>query len=425
MGTPSSALPDDAVYRYYNPAVDGEVDLSQVRVRYSGYGKDIMWGDLPIPRRSRIALWERPGEDALILGDPITTDNHIFAEDEIGRWSDSNDNWGDIHLSPDGKTLSFQQTRLIPRFDPFLVHYDNNTAERILVTWSTTNGVAWLPSFFDAATLESPWSTQHYGVDRWTEENDHLQFSYLRIFDCQLQKIYTDLVYSRDGITWDRIKNNRPFIETGPRGTFNYGMSMLYNSSSNDSWMRMTWDGYYYEPINWSMNTPHFMFLMAWGHEDLSFITPEFYSNWLGGRMVGEYGLENSPIMNDYTSWEDLCEVTKESMLTPVFMRYRLDGWISALPKERRAEITTKILQANGDLRINAKTEPDGFVMVEVLDQYGNELEAYSKRNAAFFKGDEVDGALAWSDGLVTELPNGSFKLRIMLEKAEVFTLKF
>lgn len=411
--------PENPVYRRYDPTTDGEVDLAQVRVRWTGTKKNAMWGEIPVPFRSRIAVWEKPGGESLLLGKPITIDKSVFGEDEIGTWADSNDNFGDVRLSPDGKRLSCYQARLIPRHDPFRVHYDNNLSDRIMVTWSTTNGIDWKPSFFDAPTLDDPWATQHYGVDMWSEENGRLQFAYHKIFDAQLQKVYTELAYSRDGIVWNRIKDGKPFLDTGARGTFNYGYSITTGNRT-----RMRRGDCYYEPMQ-CINVLHFMFLAANGKDDRSFITPAFYAQRFGGRMVGEHGVENSPIMNDYDSWDEICEVTKTQRFTPTFMRYRVDGWVGALPRKHRAEITTKVLMARGAVAINAKTAPDGFVMVEVLDSHGNDLEKYSGRNAAVFKGDRTDKALVWSGGTVKALPNEPFKLRITLEKAEIFTLEF
>jgi hypothetical protein len=406
-------------YRRYDPARDGKVDLSQVRVRWSGTKRDVKWGDIPVPYRSRTAVWEKPNGEVLVLGDPITIDKSVFEDDEIGTWANSNDNFGDVRLSPDGKTLSCYQARLIPRHDPFRVHYDNNLSDRILVTWSTTNGVNWTPSFFDAPTLDDPWATQHYGVDMWSEEEDRLEFAYHKIFDVQYQKVYTELAYSRNGVVWNRIKGGKPFLDNGAPGDFNYGYSITTGNRT-----RMSWDGYYYEPMQ-CINVLHFMFMASYSQDDRSFITPEYFAQRFDGRMVGEYGVENSPIMNWHSSWEEICEVTKTQMFTPTFMRYRADGWIGASPAKRRAEIVTKVLHAAGGLRINAATPPDGFISVEVLDEYGNDLPEYCRRNAAVFKGDRVDAELSWSNGAVRALPSEAFKLRIKLEKSEIFTLRF
>ncbi|QHI68388.1 hypothetical protein [Tichowtungia aerotolerans] len=418
LSTPSTA-PANPIYRRYDPAVDGEVDLSQVRVRWSGTEENVMWGDIPIPYRSRIAVWEKPGGEVLILGDPITIDKHLFALDEIGTWADSNDNFGEARLSRDGKTLSCYQSRLIPRHDPFLVHYDNNLAERIMVTWSTTNGVNWTPRFFDAPTLDDPWSTQHYGVDMWYEEDRRLEFAYHKIYDVQRQKVYTELAYSRDGICWNRVPGGEPFLRNGAPGTFNYGYSITTGNRT-----RMSWDRYCYEPMQ-CINVLHFMFMSVYSKDDRSFVTPEFYADRFDGRMVGEYGVENSPVMNWYDSWQEICDMTKTQMFTPVFMRYRQDGWIGASPEQCQAEIITKPLLVAGGLSINAATDPDGCIVVEVLDTYGNELAEYCGQNAAVFKGDDVYAPLSWSNGGVMNLPSAPVKLRISLEKAELFTLKF
>jgi hypothetical protein len=415
----STHPPANPVYRRYDPAIDGEVDLSQVRVRYSGFEKNLKWGDIPIPRRSRIAVWEKPNGEVLVLGDPVTVDKGIFEDDEIGTWRDSNDNFGDVRFSPDGKTLSCYQARRIPRHDPYRVYYDNNLADRILVTWSTTNGVDWSPSFFDAPTLDDPWSTQHYGVDMWFEEDRRLEFAYHKIYDVQHQKVYTEVVTSRDGVFWDRMENGKPFLDTGAPGDFNYGYSITTPTRT-----RMSWDGHFYEPAQ-CINVLHFMFIQVDGKDDRSFVTPEFFATRFGGRMVGEHGVENSPIMNWHESWEEMCELARTQLFTPTFMRYRADGWIGASPEKRRAEIVTKPLLSDGGLAVNAITEPDGFVMIEVLDPDGNPLPAYSGRNAAVFKGDAVGQVLAWSNGDIQQLPSELFKLKITLEKSEIFALEF
>jgi len=419
LSASTSDSPPGAGYGKYDPAVDGPVDLSQVRVTWSGTEKNTMWGDIPIPFRSRTAVWEKPGGPSLVLGPPITIDKNVFRDDEIGDWADSNDNFGEVRLSPDGRTLRCYQARLIPRHDPFLVHYDNNASERILVTWSSTDGINWTPSYFDTPTLEDPWSTQHYGVDMWSEENHRLEFAYHKIYDAQSQKLYTEVVFSRDGRYWNRMDDAKPFLETGAPGTFNYGFSITTGNRT-----RMTWDGCYYEPMQ-CVNVLHFMFLMANKKDDRSELTPDFLKTWKDARLVGERGIEHSPVMIWHKSWEEISDLTRNQMFTPAFMRYRIDGWIGALPKKRRAEITTKVLLANQTVGINAKTEADGYVMVEVLDQFGNALPEYSKANGAVFKGDQVNAPLAWSDRSVKTLPSGPFKLRITLEKAEIFTLAF
>ncbi len=376
------------------------------------------WGDVPIPYRCRVAVWEKPDDATLILGTPITIDRHLFADDEIGTWADSNDNFGGIHLSADGRRLSCYQSRLIPRHDPFLAHYDNILADRIMVTWSTSDGLNWTPRFFDAPTLDDPWGTQHYGVDVWQEEKGDLMLAYHRLYDVQQQKVCTELAFSRDGIYWQRVQAGRPFLPTGERGSFNYGYAITTGNNR-----RVIWNNHCYEVMQ-GINVLHFMFLAVFNRDDRSFVTPEFFEKRFGGgRMTGEHGVENSPVMNDYESWEDICAVTKTQMFTPALMRYRVDGWVSALPEREQAEFTTRLLQARGGMRINARTEPDGFIRIELQDAHGNPVPLYSGANAAVFNGDDTDAALSWQKGRLTAVPELPFKIKVTIVKGEIFTM--
>jgi len=419
-GTSRPVTSADRRYRYYDHERDGKVELSEVNVRWSGIQRNIKWGDVDIPYRSRIAVWEKDDGQSLILGSPITVDKHIFEPDEIGTWSDSNDNFGDAHLDSDGNVLRFYQTRLIPRHDPFRIHYDNVLCDRIMVTWSTTDGLQWTPTFFDVPTLEDPPATQHYGVDVWFEENKRLQLAYHRIYDAQMQRVYTELAYSRDGLLWNRIDNALPFLDNGNPGEWNFGYSI---TTGNRTRLQGS-DGYYYEPMS-SINVLHFMFLAAHNKGSRTFITADHFKNRFDGRMSGEKGVQTSPIWGWYGSWEKIAEETQTQKITPGLMRYRADGWVSVLPVARRGRIRSKVLTSNNGLHVNAKTTSDGFVLIEVLDEEGNYLSDYSGRNAARFSGDKIARKLTWSQGKITRLPDNPFSLLITLEKAEIYALQF
>ena len=411
-------------YRYYDQDRDGKVDLSEVQVRWSGVTRNVKWGEVEIPFRSRSAVWEKNDGTSLILSEPITIDKHLFGPDEIGTWMDSNDNFGDPRLSRDGTALRCYQTRLIPRYDPFRIHYDNILCNRIMVTWSTNDGLNWTPTFFDVPTLNDPPATQHYGVDIWWEEDKRLELAYHRIYDVEMQRVYTELAYSRDGILWNRIDNGLPFLNNGKLGEWNFGYSMTTGGRTRNRTRLQGLDGYYYEPMM-GINVLHFMFLAVINKDDRTFITPDYYKNRFDGRMTGEKGVQTSPIWDWYGSWEKIAEETKKQRIAPGLMRYRADGWVSAVPVKRRGFIKSKVLISNKGLHLNAKTAPDGFVRIEVLDEHGNFLDNYSGPNAARFSGDNVSAELRWSQGQVSRLPDSTFRLLITLEKAELYTLQF
>jgi hypothetical protein len=293
-----------------------------------------------------------------------------------------------------------------------------------MVTWSTNDGLNWAPTFFDVPTLNDPPATQHYGVDIWWEEDKRLELAYHRIYDVEMQRVYTELAYSRDGILWNRIDNGLPFLNNGKLGEWNFGYSMTTGGRTRNRTRLQGLDGYYYEPMM-GINVLHFMFLAVINKDDRTFITPDYYKNRFDGRMTGEKGVQTSPIWDWYGSWEKIAEETKKQRIAPGLMRYRADGWVSAVPVKRRGFIKSKVLISNKGLHLNAKTAPDGFVRIEVLDEHGNFLDNYSGPNAARFSGDNVSAELTWSQERVLRLPTNPFRLLITLEKAEIYSLQF
>jgi hypothetical protein len=414
----------DRRYRLYNPERDGPVRLNEVTVEYSGLERNVTWSGIPIPFRSRIAVWVKPDGEALILGDPITKDRAEWSagvpEGEVGDWRDSNDNFGRPRFTADGRRLRAFQSRRIPRSDPYRVYYDNMLTDRIMVTWATADGLTWTPTYFDAPTEEDPWSTQHYGVDLWSEEAGGLEFAYHRIYDVQLQRVYTELAFSRDGFHWNRLERGKPFLTNGARGEWNFGYAITGGTTT-----RAEYRGEYFEPMV-GIDVLHFMFVAANRREDRSVIDASFFAKRFGGRMVGRNGVEQSPVMQWYDSWDDIAAHTRKMRRTPGLMKYRKDGWVAIEPVKRRGEFTTKTLRGGGpELKINARTSKDGFILVECLDEWENPMPAYSGPNAARFTGDSTGAALAWGGQAAGKVPTGVIRLRVTLENAELYTLTF
>ncbi len=410
LGTPS--------YRYYDPEEDGPVNLSQVSVYKVKPG--LVLGDITIPYWCRIAVWERPNGEYLILTpEPIVRVKGEFEDNEIGQWQDANDNYGPEHLSRDGNTLRFYQTRNIPRNDPLRVYYDNILASRILVAWSSQDGVTWSPAYFEVPDECETFALQHYGVFVFDEEEHALELSYVRMYDQADQKLSADLAYSRDGILWNRF-SQQPFLENGEFGSWNFGYSYFPESRT-----RLDNGREYFEPI-FGINVLHFMFLTAYDRKDRSYITTDYYLNRFEGRLAGEGGIPDSEIWDWYgSSWDHIVDATKNMVITPALIKYRKDGWVRLGQATDTGMMTTKILSAGSKLNINAKTDPNGYILVEVLDQYGTDLPEYSGDSGALFAGDSVNSPLRWNDRSITDLPNQPVKLRITIYKGQLYSLNF
>ena len=409
-------------YRFYDPDIDGKVDLSEVIIRKTGFDAKPRLGDISVPRRSMFAIWHKPnGEGVILQRTPITEDKHIFSDEEIGEWTNTNDNFGEARLYDGGKTLRFYQARLIPRHDPFRIHYDNVWATRTMVIWSSNDGINWTPEYFNPSTQDDVAERQDYGVDIFKAGLD-LEIAYHRVYEQESQRMYTEVVYSRDGKKWNRFDKDNPFMgNSAQAGDWNFGFSMTTPIRS-----RAEHDGYYYEVMS-GINTPHLMFLIAQNKVDREeTITMSTLNKFLGGRIMGEKGFESSSSWSFYNTWDNVLTHTRNMTVTSGLIKYRKDGWVSVSTQHQEVgSMTTKVFTNATTLKINARTENDGFVKIEVLDAQGKELTDYCGENAAVFKGDAVQQDISWKSGAISTLPQRNFKLRISMSKADLYTLYF
>ena len=405
---------NDVKFRYYDKQKDGNVPLSEIEVRYSGLKKNVKWGDIAIPSRCRIPIWVKSSHENIILGhEPITKDKWAFDENEIGDWEDSNDNFGGQILSRDGKTLRCYQGRLIPRNAPFRVNYDNIYASRILLTWSTEDGFNWKPTYFSAPDFNDPIQLQHYGVQVFWQEGKRLQLGYLKMYDQVMQRVYTELVYSRDEIRWHRFEGRPKFVDNGKFGSWNFGYSLVGKKKVEKG------DSVFQAMVG--INVLHFMYLPAFRDSEM---TSEWLKNtWLQGRLSGGKGIEHSPAWQFYGSWEKILEHIHYAKVTPGLMKYRKQGWVSLKAGQQEGWFVSKALHAGDELSINAFTQENGYITIEVLDSEGTEWVDYCGENAAGFTGDSTDRQLLWKQSSVGKIPKSPIRLRITMKNADLYAL--
>lgn len=213
-------------YRLYDPVSDGPVDIRRTHVQYSGWGRESgRWGPVPVAARSTYPIWRLSEREFLVLRrTALTTDRHEFTDEEAGGWGDSNDNWGGQWLSTDGRRLHFCQARVIPRHDPFLVRYDNIAGSRVLVLWTTTDGITWSPSCMAAPGDGDAGTLQFYGATSFRAEGGELRLAYLWVYDVEAQQIGLELACSRDDLLWHRFPGHPKVVANGPIGSWNFGL---------------------------------------------------------------------------------------------------------------------------------------------------------------------------------------------------------
>ena len=72
---------------------------------------------------------------------------------------------------------------------------------------------------------------------------------------------------------------------------------------------------------------------------------------------------------------------------------------------------------------LNAPAEVGGSLRVEVQDEAGRVLDGYSLAESAVFTGDAVYYTPTWGTRSLAALAGRVLKLRVVLERAKLFTL--
>lgn len=417
---PSSAVPSwgmktkitEANVIFYDAARDGIPPLKEVRVQWfppslvdaTQYGL-VSWGTYPV--------WEkRQGEWLVLTREPLVVDKFMFEPEELETELSSNDNFGTQFLSDDGKTLFYPRAAKLRRFSPYTVEYDNiSQAHRIMRTHYTHDGINWETKYLVLPDENDHWSYQHYGVHIFRVDKDYY-LGYLHAYHCVNQQIYTEVIYSRDGLNWKRIPGSMPFISNGGIGSWTFGL--IFTQAAP-----LELNGKYYLPLGQVKKHQHFY--VTPGKEDVSFVT----ANYLQG-LFGERNLtEQWPYFNEIGGWEGLANDMLNYHASVGLATFRKDGWM-VVKAEARGEMLSRVLTAeDNNLRVNALTGKDGDIKIEILNSDGTPIDAYCGANAAIYKGDGTDVLIKWSKGTVSGLPDVPFRLKISMNKAEIYSLNF
>ena len=160
----------------------------------------------------------------------------------------------------------------------YTIEYDNLAeAVRIMRTFSTHDGLHWERHYLSLPDESDPWSFQHYGVFSQRVDKD-LYIGYLCAYECQKQQIYPEIIFSRDGLYWERRPGHKPFIPNTPPGTWLFGMNFLESN-------HFAHDGKYYLVLGSALRRQHFYNPY---HDDISHITPHFLERSFSGRGLGK-----------------------------------------------------------------------------------------------------------------------------------------
>lgn len=106
---------------------------------------------------------------------------------------------------------------------------------------------------------------------------------------------------------------------------------------------------------------------------------------------------------------------------------YRVDGFVSVRSDGDGGELITRPLTFQGEqLELNYETSNGGSVKVELLDAGGRPIPGYELSKSQKLTGDEIKQTVAWkASASVAKLSGKSVRLRIVIQNADVYSIRF
>ena len=402
--------PDGKVhYRLYDPDRDGPADLSQIEIYYVPWmlagtsgGADLpdFEGVTPV-RRYTWPLWNKaPGEGYVMTKEPLLTDGLSSAEFESP--ADSNDNFAGQWLSDDGKTLYYVRGRILRRYPPYNVPFDNGSnIVRMLTVFKTTDGVHYerraiaLPDHLDVP------GTQHYGARIFKVEGGHgLLGAYVMRYFARDQRIALELAYSWDGLDWERFSGRPPFADNGGHDDFHAG----YIGAPADA---ITYGGKTYILPHGCSNVYHLIAELIWDRPDQATMpTATVQAYYENSRDMTKW-----PLFKRFKDWDELADRLRNPVMSAAVLVIRKDGYFCAEAGPEGGSFTTVPLRLAGTLAVNAETADGGSLKLEVVRPDGSVAAIVATH------GDLLDKPL------LKDLRDGIYSLRVTLKNAKLYTI--
>ncbi len=246
-----------------------------------------------------------------------------------------------------------------------------------LVTWADAE-LVWDP--------KGDWNLDDglYGFVPWRAGEMHLGL--LNVLHAVDNTMDMYLFHSRDGEDWKRFVDHQPFVPRGGEGSYDeFGVETPVQPFVVGDEIRFYYGG---------MKVHHDWWILS---ADLRPDVPEAH-DW----EIGKHG-------------HHLCLAT-----------LRLDGYVSLDATVREGWIETKpMLSAGKRLFINGRCDPDGYILVEVMDHWNNVWPDYAKDQCEMFTGDNVHHPVRWSARQEVHEIRGPVKLRFYLKNAALYGFQF
>ena len=415
-GIDNAAKPDaqgNITYRYYDPATDGPVKVTQLEFKYIRTAQPGTMGYAPppkvegreLPKRTTWVVWNKePGLAIIMDRKPFLADGYP-GDFEEGKESNDNFVTGGQFFSDDGKTAFYMRGCLLRRYPPFQIPYENFVNfGRFLTVFSTTDGIHFKRVRISLPEKGDPVGTQHYGGNVFLlPRGNGLRIGYFARYFIDEQRYGIDLNYSYDALCWRRFPGRNIFVDNGPLGSWNAG-------TMHTSRFGVNVDGKTVHLVNWCSSGYHFYPGMDTEDSRANMTAEE------ARRRYEPRQIEKWPIFKQLGSYEKLAEDIRNSRINVGVMVMRQDGFFCAEAADSPAEIVTKKVTATGKLGINIQIADGGQAVVELQDADGKPIDGFRKELGSI---DAIDAPV------FDTLPSGPFRVKLTLKKATLYTLNF
>jgi hypothetical protein len=472
--------PNTTHVRHYRPS-DGPVDVTALSIYWVPWRdhEPAVYGNVTLYETCGYPIWQRTSDgerQTLVLpvdgvaGRPLlhadirSEVSHGLSLEAVCRDAEhcacagpnvtdigcANDNFGGEWVLPPGAagvvdelspTFVHAQGRVVSAFAPHAAGFDNlATIRRVLVTWSTRDGLQWEQRWWRGGGKPSgpaPYAEAgvpgHYGADNFCAEaamsprggcraahgsyDGSPLLSWVMPYDAARQQFWQDLAYSSDGVTFSSVEEEReggggggdatpPMVPNGAIGEWDGGLLMGIGPGVNDG------AGRTHSLLLFADSGAHFMFVFR-SLTNLSTASvrakgeSEFFGHLLPSRW--HWFSKNG-------GWEGVARVARNLSIEIGQLSWRTEGWVALKAAESAARLVTRPISlrdmaggggcATASLSLSANYR-GGAATVELLDAAGEPIDGYSGADAATIE-DGSDGvalALRFGPSRVSQLP--------------------
>ena len=396
--------PAGTKFELYDSKKHGKIPLANLSYVHSYKAED--YGCVQaIPRTYWVTGKTKKGQWVMMRPKHLFWDNSQFDEEEYEDGFRTNDNFGGMWLSKDGKEIFWAQGQLLKRSAPYVLPYDNlQTGIRMMTIYSSSDGINWkIRNSLTSPNEKDSEVAQHYGVMLFPIKEGDLLLGYLYNYDSLAQQIYIELVYSRDGVDFHRFPGGKPFCRTDNPTDWYFGHIFV-----NQNFIR---EGmYYYQQASYCTPIAHFACEVIFFAPNLQAVTSEQFRIRFKDRELAE----RWPYFQKIGGYEGLADLAHHAYYAAGSLKFRVDGWFGLKTRKgKNGRFETRLLSGGTTLYANAAIASNGKVSFTLLDAEGRVLQTKTiRRNDIRQK--------------IFDLPStGKYRLRGIMKDAVLYTLYF